>query len=59
MPYNLQPSYWEFKKSCALNIDIYEASGGKLDEEYYNKALAFFDMDLNSLDWDTIGKENK
>lgn len=59
VPYNLQPSYWEFKKLCELDSEIYQAKGGKLDEEYYNKVLAYFDTDLNSLDWDTIGKEAK
>ena len=59
VPYNLQPSYWKFKNSCGLDTDIYEASGGKLDEKYYNKVLAYFDTDLDSLDWDTIGKAAK
>ncbi len=58
-PYELQPSYWEFKKICALDNDIYEASGGKLDEEYYNKVLAYFDTDLDSLDWNMISKKAK
>ena len=50
VPYNLQPSYWEFKKICKLN---------KLpnNEEKYNKVLGYFGESLDSLDWDELNKK--
>ena len=49
VPYNLQPSYWQFKKMCKLN----ELPN---NEEKYNKILAYFDTDLESLDWEELNK---
>ena len=39
-PYELQPSYWEFKKLCEIN---YMPDG----EEKYNKILAYYGMSLD------------
>ena len=41
--YYLEPSYHKFKEICQLNPEIYQANGGKIDEEYYNKVLKYFD----------------
>ncbi|MGX3045817.1 hypothetical protein [Helicobacter sp. T3_23-1056] len=49
VPFSFQPSYWEFKKLCELDPEIYQARGGKFDEEYYNKMLTYYE-----LDWDTM-----
>lgn len=51
MPYAFQSSFKEFKEICQLSPEIYQANGGKLDEEYYNKVLAYFDTNINELDW--------
>ncbi|MFC3867207.1 hypothetical protein [Helicobacter equorum] len=56
MPHSLEPSFYKFKEICQLDQEIYQASGGKIDEEYYNKVLRYFDTDLDSLDWNTFGK---
>ncbi|MDY5949967.1 MAG: hypothetical protein SPJ16_02020 [Helicobacter sp.] len=50
VPYNLQPSYHKFKKMCELN----ELPN---DEEKYNKILAYFDLSLDTLDWEELNKE--
>ncbi|RDU61271.1 hypothetical protein CQA53_10390 [Helicobacter didelphidarum] len=47
--YNLQPSYHEFKEICKLDPEIYQSNGGKIDEEYYNKVLKYFDTDLDNM----------
>ena len=54
MPYAFQPSYHKFKEICQLDPEIYQANGGKLDEEYYNKVLAYFDTSLDTLDWEYV-----
>lgn len=42
-PYSfyLEPSFWQFREVCKLDQEIYQANGGKLDEEYYNKILKY------------------
>lgn len=50
IPYYFQPSYYEFKKKCALN----ELPN---DEEKYNKILGYYGLSLDTLDWEKIGKE--
>ncbi|WP_104718678.1 hypothetical protein [Helicobacter trogontum] len=45
VPYNLQPSYHQFKKMCKLN----ELPN---TEEKYNKILGYFDTSLDTLDWE-------
>ncbi len=47
VPYELQPSYWEFRNMCKIN----ELPN---DEEKYNKILKYFNTDLESLDWEKI-----
>ena len=47
--YYLEPSFWEFRNICKLDPEIYQANGGKLDEEYYNKILKYHGVDLDSL----------
>lgn len=42
-PYELQPSYWEFKKMCELNML-------PNSEEKYNKILGYFDKKLGDRD---------
>ena len=54
MPYAFQSSFKEFKEICQLDPDIYQANGGKLDEEYYNKVLKYFDTSLDTLDWEYV-----
>ena len=63
--YYLEPSYHQFKKICELDPEIYQAKGGKLDEEYYNKVLAYFDTNIdgfirhlnkNTRNWDMLSK---
>ena len=54
VPYSFQPSYHKFKEICQLDPEIYQANGGKIDEEYYNKVLAYFDTSLDTMDWDYI-----
>ena len=51
VPYNLQPSYHQFKKMCKLN----ELPN---NEEKYNKILGYFDTDLESLDWEELNHNN-
>lgn len=55
-PYSfyLEPSFWQFRNICKLYPEIYQANGGKLDEEYYNKVLKYFDTSLETLDWDYV-----
>ncbi|EMZ41025.1 hypothetical protein LS77_009620 [Helicobacter bilis] len=48
--YYLEPSFWQFRKMCKLN----ELPN---NEEKYNKILAYFDTDLESLDWEKIKKD--
>ncbi|WP_143429122.1 hypothetical protein [Helicobacter sp. TUL] len=50
MPYSFQPSYHKFKKMCKLN----ELPN---DEYKYNKILAYFDTDLDRLDWEELNRE--
>ena len=45
--YYLEPSFHKFKEICQLDPEIYQANGGKLDEEYYNKALKYFDTNID------------
>ncbi|EDO9588144.1 hypothetical protein GY404_001881 [Campylobacter coli] len=47
--YYLEPSFHKFKEICQLDPDIYQANGGKLDEEYYNKVLKYFDTSLDTM----------
>ncbi len=47
--YYLEPSFYKFKEICKLDPEIYQANGGKLDEEYYNKVLRYFDTDLDNM----------
>ncbi|WP_233714325.1 hypothetical protein [Helicobacter trogontum] len=51
VPYNLQPSYHQFKNMCKLN----ELPN---NEEKYNKILGYFDTDLESLDWEELNHNN-
>ncbi|RDU60892.1 hypothetical protein CQA53_10585 [Helicobacter didelphidarum] len=43
-PYELQPSYWKFKEICELSLQP--------DDQitYYNKALGYFNLNLDTLD---------
>ncbi len=50
VPYNLQPSYHEFKKMCKLN----ELPN---NEEKYNKILSYFDLSLDTLDWEKLNEK--
>ena len=52
--YYLEPSFHKFRNICKLDPEIYQANGGKLDEEYYNKILGYYDMN-----WDTMIKTKK
>lgn len=45
--YYLEPSFYKFRNICKLDPEIYQANGGKLDEEYYNKALKYFDTNID------------
>ncbi|WP_394998160.1 hypothetical protein [uncultured Helicobacter sp.] len=49
VPYSFQPSYHKFKKMCELDQEIYQAKGGKLDEEYYNNLLAYFNTNFEEV----------
>lgn len=49
VPYSLQPSYHEFKEMCKLDPEIYQANGGKIDKEYYNKLLAYFNTNFEEV----------
>ena len=59
VPYSFQPSYHKFKEICQLDPEIYQANGGKIDGKYYNKVLAYFDTNLDSLDWEYIQENLK
>ena len=52
--YYLEPSFYKFKEICQLDPEIYQANGSKLDEEYYNKVLKYFDTSLDTLDWEYV-----
>ncbi|WP_258865041.1 hypothetical protein [Helicobacter sp. MIT 14-3879] len=47
--YYLEPSFWQFRNMCKLDPEIYQHNGGKLDEEYYNKVLSYFDTSLDTM----------
>ena len=47
--YYLEPSYWKFRGICKLDPEIYQFNGDKIDEEYYNKVLKYFDTDLDNM----------
>ena len=49
MPYSLQPSYHEFKEMYKLEPKIYQSNGGKIDKEYYNKLLAYFNTNFEEV----------
>ncbi|EKR7690024.1 hypothetical protein P9E95_001744 [Campylobacter jejuni] len=49
VPYSLQPSYHEFKEMCKLEPKIYQSNGGKIDKEYYNKLLAYFNTNFEEV----------
>lgn len=51
VPYELQPSYWQFRNMCKIN----ELPN---DEEKYNKILKYFDTDLESLDWEELNERS-
>ena len=51
MPYSFQPSYHKFKKMCKLN----ELPN---DEYKYNKILSYFDLSLDTLDWEKLNEKN-
>ena len=50
MPYSFQPSYHKFKKMCKLN----ELPN---DEYKYNKILSYFDLSLDTLDWEELNEK--
>ncbi len=54
--YYLEPSFYKFREICKLDPEIYQANGGKIDEEYYNKILGYFGLSLDTLDWESIEK---
>ncbi len=56
--YYLEPSFYKFKEICKLDPEIYQASGGKLDEEYYNKVLRYFDASWDAMDWKDIQQKS-
>ncbi|XAK44290.1 hypothetical protein AAID97_05150 [Campylobacter coli] len=56
--YYLEPSFYKFKEICKLDPEIYQASGGKLDEEYYNKVLRYFDTSWDAMDWKDIQQKS-
>ena len=47
--YYLEPSYWQFRNICQLDPEIYQANGGKVDGEYYNKVLGYFDTNIEEV----------
>lgn len=49
MPYSLQPSYHEFKEMYKLEPKIYQSNGGKIDKEYYNKLLTYFNTNFEEV----------
>ncbi|PAU99258.1 hypothetical protein B9T66_08205 [Helicobacter sp. TUL] len=52
--YYLEPSFHKFQEICQLEPEIYQANGGKIDEEYYNKVLKYFDTSLDTIDWEYV-----
>ena len=48
-PYSfyLEPSYWQFRNMCKLN----ELPN---NEEKHNKILRYFDLSLDTLDWEEL-----
>lgn len=56
--YYLEPSFYKFKEICKLDPEIYQANGGKLDEEYYNKVLRYFDTSWDAMDWKDIQQKS-
>ena len=54
VPYSFQPSFHKFKEICQLEPEIYQANGGKIDEEYYNKVLKYFNTSLDTIDWEYV-----
>lgn len=56
--YYLEPSFYKFKEICKLDPEIYQANGGKLDEEYYNKVLRYFDTSWDAMDWKIYSKNH-
>ncbi|ARJ55782.1 hypothetical protein [Campylobacter cuniculorum] len=57
--YYLEPSFYEFREICQLDPEIYQANGGKIDEEYYNKVLRHFDMSWDAMDWKDIQQKSR
>lgn len=51
-PYSfyLEPSYWQFRNMCKLN----ELPN---NEEKYNKILRYFDLSLDTLDWEELNEK--
>ena len=49
--YYLEPSYWQFRNMCKLN----ELPN---NEEKYNKILGYFDLSLDTLDWEELNHNN-
>ncbi len=56
--YYLEPSFYKFKEICKLDPEIYQANSGKLDEEYYNKVLRYFDTSWDAMDWKDIQQKS-
>ena len=50
VPYAMQPSYYEFKEMCELNLL-------PNNKEKYNKILNYFDLSLETLDWEELNKK--
>ena len=50
-PYSfyLEPSYWQFRNMCKIN----ELPN---DEYKYNKILSYFDLSLDTLDWEELNR---
>ena len=50
-PYSfyLEPSYWQFRNMCKIN----ELPN---DEYKYNKILKYFDLSLDTIDWEELNK---
>lgn len=53
-PYSfyVEPSFWQFRRICKLN----ELPN---DEYKYNKILGYFDVSLDTLDWEEVNKGKK
>ena len=47
--YYLEPSYWQFRNMCKIN----ELPN---NEYKYNKILKYFDLSLDTLDWEELNK---